>query len=84
MDLLVTKMEERSRPTHARNRFVRVTKEQAHQYMEIQSGACLEQIASVNSFPWLYTNAGVLAEACAHWAFIARPDLRDNDDFWEE
>lgn len=83
MDLLVTRIEERSKPTHARNRFMHATTEQAIERMEFQSMMCLDQIATVNSFPYIYTNAAVLAEACAHWAFIARPDLRVDDEFWK-
>jgi hypothetical protein len=83
MDLLVTKIEERSRPTQARNRFIRATQKTALDFMEYQSVMCLDQVATVNEYPWIYTNAGVLAEACAHWAFIAHPELRVNDDFWE-
>jgi hypothetical protein len=84
MDLLVTKIEERSRSTHARNRFMHANKETALRHTAYQSVMCLDQIAAVNEWPWLYTNAGVLAEACAHWAFIAHPELRVNDSFWEE
>jgi hypothetical protein len=84
MNLLVTKIEERSRSTHARNRFMHTNRKQALDHMNFQSTMCFDQIATVNEWPWLYTNAGVLAEACAHWAFIAHPELRVDDDFWEK
>jgi hypothetical protein len=83
VDLLVTKIEERSRSTMARNRFIAATPTQAIERMEIQSIRCLDQVAAVNGWPWMFTNAGVLAEACAHWAFIAHPELRVDDNFWE-
>jgi hypothetical protein len=84
MELLVSKIEERSRSSVARNRFVRVDRETALNYMEKQSTFCLDQVAAVREWPWMYTNAGVLAEACAHWAFIAHPELRVDDNFWEQ
>jgi hypothetical protein len=59
------------------------SKEQALERMEYQSVMCLDQVAAVNEWPWIYTNAQVLAEACAHWAFAAYPELRVNDDFWQ-
>lgn len=83
MDLLVTKIEERSRSTTARNRFMYADRATAKRHMDYQSTMCLDQIATVNEYPWIYTNASVLAESCAHWAFIARPDLRIDDNFWE-
>lgn len=67
----------------ARDRFMGATFEQAIERMRIQSDATLDAVSTVNNFPWIYTNAGVLAEACAHWAFIAHPELRDESDtFW--
>lgn len=69
--------------TIARNRFMAATPEQALDRMHIQSYAALEAVNTVNNFSWVYTNAGVLAEACAHWAFTAHPELRAEDDtFW--
>lgn len=65
----------------ARNRFMGATFEQAIERMRIQSDAALEQVATVRNFPWIYTNAGVLAEACAHWAFTAYPELRVDDEY---
>jgi hypothetical protein len=68
----------------ARNRFIAChSKDEAIRRMEYQSVLCLDQVAAVNEWPWIYTNAGVLAEAAAHWAFIAHPELRVNDSFWE-
>ena len=67
----------------ARNRFMKASKEKALQHMEYQAVRCLDAVATVNEWPWVFTNAGALAESCAHWAFIAHPELRVDDDFWE-
>ena len=83
MDLLVTRIEERSKSTQARDRFMHATKEQAIERMKYQSMMCMDQVNTVRNFPYIYTNASVLAESCAHWAFIAQPELRVDDNFWE-
>ena len=71
------------RESIARNRFMAAhTQEEALRRMDLQSLLCLDAIGTVNSFPWIFTNAGTLAESCAHWAFIAHPELRVDDDFW--
>jgi hypothetical protein len=69
----------------ARDRFIAATHDEAITRMEHQSALALDAVATVNAFPYIYTNAGVLAEACAHWAFIAYPELRaDDDTFWSD
>lgn len=45
--------------TIARNRFISATVEQAIERMRIQSDATLDAVATMNNFPWIYTNAGV-------------------------
>lgn len=67
----------------ARNRFMATTREQALERLEIQSDLACTLIDTVKCFPWTYTNAGCVAEAAAHWAFIAYPELRVDDTFWD-
>lgn len=63
-----------------RNRFMAANFDQAIERLEIQANRALELCTEVKNFPWLYTNAGVTAEAAAHWALTAYPELRVDDD----
>jgi hypothetical protein len=65
----------------ARNRFMAATPEEAAYRLKIQSERCLEAIATVNAFSWLYVGAGAFAEAAAHWAFELHPELRVDDEY---
>lgn len=62
-----------------RDRFFSADSFEALTRLEVQSNMALDAIETVNAFPWIYTNAGVLAEAAAHWAFTAHPHLRVDD-----
>ena len=65
-----------------RNRFIHApTFDVAIDRMNLQSERCLELVALVNAFPYTYTNAGCVAEAAAHWAFCAYPELRVEDKY---
>lgn len=67
----------------ARDRFVKLTGAALKQALEEQSNRAVDLILTVKSFPYIYTNAGVTAEAAAHWAFMLHPELRAEDDtFW--
>ena len=83
MEFLTTRREQRGyfASVPARNRFLAATREQALERLAIQSGVVSDAIATVNNFPWIYTNAGVSAEAAAHWAFVAYPELRVEDEY---
>lgn len=65
----------------ARNRFTAATPEQGANRLEIQANLAVDAMETVKAFPWVYTNAGYLAEAAAHWAFIVDPSLRVDDNY---
>lgn len=65
----------------ARNRFIHADVPTAIARCEIQSNLAVDAIETVKAFPWIYTNAGCLAEAAAHWAFTAHPELRVDDEY---
>jgi len=65
----------------ARNRFLAATPDEAQKRMWVQSLLTLDAVATIRAFPWVYTNAGVLAEACAHWAMTFDPSLRIDDEY---
>lgn len=64
-----------------RDRFMAApSKAIARRRLRIQRARLVEAFGALRDWPWIYTNAGVLAEAAAHWAFVAFPDLRVDDD----
>lgn len=62
-----------------RDRFMAANVAEANERLALQSNLALDAIGTVCAFPWIYTNAGCLAEAATHWAFVANPELRVND-----
>jgi hypothetical protein len=63
-----------------RDRFIAATQDQALDRLAIQSNLAVDAMFTVAAFPYIFTNAGPLAEAAAHWAFVADPSLRVDDD----
>ena len=64
-----------------RDRFIAArSKADARRKLRTMRTRACDAIQTVKAFPWIYTNAGCLAEAAAHWAFTAFPSLRVDDD----
>ena len=80
MDLLVTRIEERSYSTIARNRFIgEHDLATLSKYLTMQANLACDLALAGNP------RAAIMAEAAAHWAFCLQPDLRAEDDtFWAD
>jgi len=84
VNLLVTKIEDRSKSTVARNRFIaerdRTT---LAKYLNMQADIACDLM---HAGQWDGNlQAAVKAESAAHWAFCLHPELRADDDmFWHD
>jgi hypothetical protein len=84
VNLLTTRIEERSKPTIARNRFI-AERDPATlaKYLAMQADIACDLMRASE---WEGNmQAAVKAEAAAHWAFCLHPELRaDDDTFWRD
>jgi hypothetical protein len=84
VNLLTTRIEERSKPTIARNRFI-AERDPAtlSKYLAMQADIACDLM---HASEWEGNmQAAVKAEAAAHWAFCLHPELRaDDDTFWRD
>jgi hypothetical protein len=84
MKFLTSKIEERSKPTIARNRFI-AERDPATltKYLAMQADIACDLMRASE---WEGNmQAAVKAEAAAHWTFCLHPELRaDDDTFWRD
>ena len=84
MKFLTSKIEERSKSTVARNRFI-AERDRATlaKYLDMQADIACDLMRAGQWDGNL--QAAVKAEAAAHWAFCLHPELRADDDmFWRD
>jgi len=84
MEFLTSKIEERSKPTIARNRFIGERDPATlAKYLAMQADTAYDLM---HASEWEGNpQAAVKAEAAAHWAFCLHPELRaDDDTFWRD
>jgi hypothetical protein len=84
MKFLTSKIEERSKSTVARNRFI-AERDRATlaKYLDVQADIACDLMRAGQWDGNL--QAAIKAEAAAHWAFCLHPELRaDDDTFWRD